>query len=150
METHLDQCWVAGGACVDLVNAVVVAVDEESSLRIVSCQEIKQVAGPLGWSIVEGQRNNTSLIATGDLSSVWDAADLWSWDVAQSWSWWHDTLALRDRGEVVLMRCLVEGISVSEVGDRLCSVGVSGMVSECKGWSEEGQDLEKIETHFDG
>lgn len=47
------------------------------------------------------------------------------------------------------MRCLVEGISVPEVGDRLCSVGVSGMVSACKDWSDEGQDLKKVETHFD-
>lgn len=150
MQTCLDHRWVAGGACVDLVNAVVVAVNEESSLCVVSCQEVKKIAGPLCWSIVEGQRNNTLLIATADLSSVWDTAYLGPWDVAQSWSWWDDALALRDRGEVVLMRCLVEGISVSEVGDRLCSVGVSGMVFECKDWSDEGQDLEKVETHFDG
>lgn len=94
METYLDQRWVAGRACVDLVNAVVVAVDEEGSLCVVSCQEIKQVAGILRWSIVEGQRNNTLLITTADLSSVWDAADLGSWDISQSWPWWDDTLAL--------------------------------------------------------
>lgn len=46
------------------------------------------------------------------------------------------------------MRCLVEGISVSEVGDRLGPVGISGMVAAGKDWSDEGQDLEKVETHF--
>lgn len=82
VETCLDQLWVTCGARVDLVNAIVVSVDEESSLRIVSCQEIKQVASPLCWSIVEGQRNNTLLITTADLSSVRNAADLGSWDVS--------------------------------------------------------------------
>ena len=114
---HLDQSWVAGRALVDLVNAVVVAVDEEGSLCIVSRKEIKQIVSPLRWSIVEGQRNNTLLITAANLSSVWNAADLGSRNVSQSWSWWNDTLALRDRGEVVLMGCLVEGISVSKVGD---------------------------------
>lgn len=135
---------------VDLVNTIVVAVDEESSLRIVSRKEIKQIAGPLGWSIVESQRNNTLLITTADFGSVWNVADLCSWNIPQSWSWWDDILALRDRGEVVLMRCLIEGVSVPEVGDRLGSVGISGMVSTSKNWSDKGQNLEKVETHFNG
>lgn len=47
------------------------------------------------------------------------------------------------------MRCLVEGIPVSEVGDRFGAI-TSGMVSACEDWSDEGQDLDKVETHLDG
>ncbi len=58
------------------VDAVVVAVDEESSLRSVSLQEIEEVIGVRRWAIVKSQGDNSLLITVINWGAVRDVAFL--------------------------------------------------------------------------
>lgn len=144
----LDQRRITGRALVDLLVTIVVAIDEESGLCVISSQEIKQLVGPCCWSIVKGESDHTLLGAAADLSSVWHVADLGSWNITQSWSWWDNGLTLLQvRGECFLG----EWVSVPQMSDGLGSVclwvSISGMVGTSQDRRDEGQNLEQVETH---
>lgn len=148
VRAYLDQRRITGRALVNLLVTIVVAIDEESGLCVISSQEIKQLVGPCCWSIVKGESDHTLLGAAADLSPVWHVADLGSWNITQSWSWWDNGLTLLQvRGECFLG----EWVSVPQMSDGLGSVclwvSISGMVGTSQDRRDEGQNLEQVETH---
>lgn len=139
----LDQLRISSSAIVHAINAIVEAINEESCLCSITVEQIKEVLGPLCWSIIKSQCNDSLLSASVDWSSVWNWSGLASPNESSVRSWWSSSLALLnfDRLEgckrVTRLQVWVD-----------CEVTITlGHMSMSEEWANQSQELESLELH---